>query len=505
VRSTAILTAEPIVQSPNAKLAASPLTIGEGTAIGRYKLFRPLASGGMATVFLGWLEGEGAFFRPIAAKVMHPFALEEREKRQKMVFDEARIASRIRHTNVISVTDVVASDFGPVLIMDFVRGTSLSHLLTLSRYDVPLPIISRIAIDALEGLHAAHEVINDEGIPLQVVHRDVSPQNILVGDDGVASIVDFGIAKALERSVTTESGEVRGKFAYMAPEQFGSGPVDRRADIWGFGMVLRQLLARERPFADLDAASTVGAVLNGELVFPERPDAQGLVDVCIRALTRDRDRRYPTARLMAVDIEKAQAPASARDVAHWVKKIAGSVLRERQALVSEMSAFASRERSAPVAVSAAPAPVPTTAPESPGNRPASRSWRSVLVGGVLALAVATGGITALRRMRAPVVPVAPAGGAPTSLASGVPAPSISAAAREPRAAESSPTSTTSAMSATPSASAAPVASAPVAAKGKHAPGAARASSHSGTSSTRPTGPAPGGSVNVDPLAHDQRN
>jgi eukaryotic-like serine/threonine-protein kinase len=299
----------------------------------------------MATVYLGWQDSDGGVTLPIAAKVMHPHA-EDDPRLVPMMLSEARIASRIRHPNVVSLTDVVSSERGPVLILEYVAGASLGHALELPAHTMPWPIASRILVDALEGLHAAHDATNESGMPLCVVHRDVSPQNILVDEAGHAKIADFGVAKALERAYATQSGEVRGKLAYMAPEQLAGKAVDRRADVWGLGMVLWHMLAGQRPFEGLESGPTMDRISLGAIDLPSsiRACPSALEQVCMRALALSPDDRYATARLMALDLERAESPASHRDVARWLKRAASTLLSTRAGLVAEMEGIAVRAR-----------------------------------------------------------------------------------------------------------------------------------------------------------------
>ncbi len=317
----------------------------------------------MATVYLGWQDSDGDVTRPIAAKVMHPHA-EDDPRLVPMMLSEARIASRIRHPNVVSLADVVSSERGPVLILEYVAGASLAHALELSGHAVPWPVASRILVDALEGLHAAHDASNESGMPLCVVHRDVSPQNILVDEAGHAKIADFGVAKALERAYATQSGEVRGKLAYMAPEQLAGKAVDRRADVWGMGMVLWHVLAGQRPFDGLESGATMDRISAGTIDPPSsvRACPSALEAVCMRALALSPDDRYATARLMALDLERAENPASHRDVARWLKRAASTSLRTRAGLVAEMEGIAVRARRRK-AEAATELPVDATLPE----------------------------------------------------------------------------------------------------------------------------------------------
>ncbi len=364
--------------SPPSSGHAQDLPMGP-VRVGRYRVFQPIASGGMATVYLGWLDADEAIVRPVAIKVMHAFGGGS-ERMISMMLSEARIASRIRHANVVPVVDVVSQERGPALILEYVCGESLSQLVETVHYAIPFPIVARIVVDALEGLHAAHGVKNEAGLPLEVVHRDVSPQNILVDDSGVARIVDFGVAKALERAYTTESGEVRGKLAYMSPEQMNGHAVDLRTDVWAVGMVLWQLLAGTKPFAGLEAAQTMRRVLSGEISPPElhRPCPAELSEICMRALSFSADDRYPSARAMALAVEKAFKPASSREVAQWLRRAAGDKLEKKVTALAEMEQLALKERRARAkkasdAKSAAPVTVrlPDVTAELPAMQPPS--------------------------------------------------------------------------------------------------------------------------------------
>jgi serine/threonine-protein kinase len=216
--------------------------------IGRYVLFREIAHGGMATVHLGRLRGVGGFARTVAIKRLHPQFARDPEF-VSMFLDEARLAARVQHPNVVSVLDVVASERELFLVMDYVHGEALSRLLKHARacgIPVPANIVCAVLLDLLYGLHAAHEALSERGDPLNIVHRDVSPQNVLVGVDGIARVLDFGIAKPAQRvHQSTRTGQLKGKLSYMAPEQFSTGAVDRRADVYSAAVLLWEALTGE--------------------------------------------------------------------------------------------------------------------------------------------------------------------------------------------------------------------------------------------------------------------
>ncbi|MBW2523690.1 MAG: serine/threonine protein kinase, partial [Deltaproteobacteria bacterium] len=224
--------------------------------VGRYAIFDEIASGGMASVHIGRLIGPAGFSRTVAIKRMHPHIAKEPEF-VAMFVDEARMAARISHPNVVPTLDVVQSGKELLLVMEYVQGASLAHLLRHGRrlglVNEPRLIVP-ILVGVLRGLHAAHEAKSAMGEPMHLVHRDVSPHNIMVGVDGVPRVFDFGVAKARGRLRTTQDGKVKGKLAYMAPEQLAGEAVDRRSDIYAAGVVLWEGLAGRRLFeGDTDA------------------------------------------------------------------------------------------------------------------------------------------------------------------------------------------------------------------------------------------------------------
>ncbi len=211
-----------------------------GTRFGRYEVLADIASGGMAMVYLGRALGAAGFQRLVAIKVMHAQYAHD-EDFVAMFMDEARLAAQIRHPNVVATLDLENDADGMYLVMEYVEGDTLVGLLkaiTKAGARIPQPIVLRVVVDALAGLHAAHDLLDEHGNPVNLVHRDVSPHNILVGLDGISRITDFGIARAEARLSTTRNGQVKGKLAYMAPEQTLSESVDRRADLFTTGIVL---------------------------------------------------------------------------------------------------------------------------------------------------------------------------------------------------------------------------------------------------------------------------
>jgi serine/threonine-protein kinase len=316
--------------------AASPVIVG------RYALYGEIASGGMATVRYGRLRGSAGFARTVAVKqLLEPFA--RSPEFVSMFVDEARLASRVRHPNVVSILDVVSRERELFLVMEYVHGESLSRLVRAAKsHDEPVPQKTAAAVicAVLHGLHAAHEATSEQGVSLDIVHRDVSPQNILVGKDGIARLLDFGIAKAVGQLHVTREGSVKGKLAYMAPEQLEGRIVDRRADIYATGVVLWELLTGQRLFDGDAVAQTVSSVLARRIEPPSARASSSvspaLDELTLRALSRSPSERFATARQMAVALEECVGVASPAQVGDWVEAVAGDVLSERARVVAEI-------------------------------------------------------------------------------------------------------------------------------------------------------------------------
>jgi eukaryotic-like serine/threonine-protein kinase len=312
--------------------------------VGRYRIYSELASGGMATVYLGCLIGSVGFSKLVAVKCLHRhFALEP--EFVAMFLDEARLASTIHHPNVVASLDVVAEQGELLVVMDYVHGETLAGLLRLSRLkgDLPaVPVVARIISDALEGLHAAH-VACLAGHALDIVHRDVSPQNIIVGADGNARVLDFGIAQAALRSQVTEAGTVKGKVAYMSPEQVQGQAVDARTDVFAAGVVLWEALTGRRLFYAPDSRDAVTMLLSALIPAPSAlvPGLSAALDaVVLKALDRDVDARFATAHEFAEALRGVAGEASRREVADWVGRVAKEELAERLAMLEALEASA---------------------------------------------------------------------------------------------------------------------------------------------------------------------
>ncbi|AKF07648.1 serine/threonine-protein kinase [Sandaracinus amylolyticus] len=309
--------AEPVVR---ARAEAHPRRM-----LDRYEILAEIAQGGMGTVYLARLGGAGGFERLFAVKLMHEHLAQE-ETFVTMLLDEARTAAHIHHPNAVGIIDVRESPVGYYLVMNYVDGFSLAQLLdhpALQREE-RIRIATRLVADAAHGLHAAHTAKSAKGEKLGIVHRDVSPQNILVGTDGMGRIVDFGIALAASRVAASRPGMLKGKPSYMAPEQARGEACDPRADVFALGIVLWEALTGARLFyADMDIATLVKVM---ECVVepptkhvPELPDS--LSAMVMKALQRDAKDRYATARDMAIALERAAESAGLLASAHEVEEV----------------------------------------------------------------------------------------------------------------------------------------------------------------------------------------
>ncbi|MCB9573969.1 MAG: serine/threonine protein kinase [Kofleriaceae bacterium] len=263
----------------------------------------------MAQVFLAKLHGIGGFERHVVLKTVRPERVDD-ESYVAMFLDEARLVSRLNHQHIAQVHDVGVADDGTYfLAMEYLHGETLRAVLERARdraYCLPLDFALTVVCAAAAGLHHAHERRGAEGQPLQIVHRDVSPSNVIVGYDGSIKLIDFGIAKADERSTRTQTGFVKGKAGYMAPEQALGYPVDRRSDIFALGIVLYELTTQVRAFKGASEYESVQKIVRGELMAPSVA-APGyppeLEHVVMTALERDPDDRFGDADAMRRAIE----------------------------------------------------------------------------------------------------------------------------------------------------------------------------------------------------------
>jgi serine/threonine-protein kinase len=299
------------------------------THVGPYRLCAELGSGGMATVHLGHRESGGTE-RFAAVKVLHPHLANDIDFTE-MFFDEAEIAARIRHVNVCSVYDYDVSSGRSYIAMEYLVGHTLASIHRKLSGTTPDFRAVRLALkalaDACHGLHAAHELTDDDGEPLDVVHRDVSPGNLMLTFDGVAKVLDFGVAAASGKRHLTQTGMVKGKLAYIAPECLRGKKADRRADVWAIGVVAWELVTGKRLFHRPTDVDTLRAVMAATIPRPSsiRHDLPAEIDeIVMRAISRDREARHGTARELGRDLARvanAGEDLTSADLAEWLDRL----------------------------------------------------------------------------------------------------------------------------------------------------------------------------------------
>jgi serine/threonine-protein kinase len=322
----------------------------QAIVIGRYLLHRQIARGGMATIHIARLVGDEGFTRIVAAKRLHPEFAEDQDFVQ-MFLDEARIASKVHHRNVVPVLDVVTTGDEVVLVQEYVHGAPLHWLLRTAheaKTHVPINIAVSVATQVLAGLQAAHETTDELGTALDVVHRDVSPQNIMIATDGTARLLDFGIAKATMAAHVTRQGMFKGKLAYSAPEQI-RGNATQQSDIYSLSVVLWELLVGHRLHNSAQSeGELIAEVMTGslpkvtEVLAPERDwlgenrwkQLEALDPILQRGLAVDMAKRWPSAAAMEAALASSVQPASSTGVAGWLKTLGRDFLSGRDRVIA---------------------------------------------------------------------------------------------------------------------------------------------------------------------------
>ena len=423
------------------ELAAPSLA---GRRLGRYEVLTQLASGGMAAVYVARAQGVAGFERLVAIKILHPHLAHE-EEFISMFLDEARLAARIRHPNVVATLDISDTHgAGYFLVMEYIEGDHLGALLRAAvnrGQRLPVPVSVRVLHDALGGLAAAHGLRGERGELLQLVHRDISPHNILVGVDGIARLTDFGVAKAEVRLSSTRDGQFKGKLSYMAPEHASTGQADQRSDLFSMGIVLWESLTGQRLFRAENNAATLNKILHEPIPNPSEllPELAGFDAVLGKALAREPDERFQSADEFMEALEEAAqeagGTATTRKVGSVVKHLVGEKVaqdheRVRNSIeslghsdLSEMLLPLPVEGSGSVSHVSMPRALEAdaaTRAARPGQLGADRRARRtarLAVAGVILLAIAAGAVLALMRSdpeesEGPDVVSAPAGGSP---------------------------------------------------------------------------------------------
>jgi len=304
-----VLAPEDLIDDADSWDDLSTSDLAPGTKLGRYELLQPIAYGGMARVWAARLCGQRGFSKLVAIKTILPHLARDPEF-ERMFLDEARIASGVHHPNVCEIYELGEEGHALYLAMEWVNGESFVHILRPNRkttVPIDMRVAARICADACAGLHAAHNLADDDGHPLNVVHRDVSPHNILVTIDGNVKVADFGVAKAYgQMHQATLAGQVKGKVAYMAPEQITGAAIDRRSDLYSIGCILYESTTGAQPFRGENDPQVMQAVLRGEYTPPSRivPGyPQQLERIIQRAMSPDPRNRFPTAESLRLALE----------------------------------------------------------------------------------------------------------------------------------------------------------------------------------------------------------
>ena len=388
--------------------------------VGPYQVVKAIGAGGSARVDLARIERAYGFVRHVVIK--RPLEHLRGDARAiESLRREARLGARLRHPNLVAVLDAGTHDGYDYLVLEYVQGSSLRTLMETDEpgrvRELPVDVALAIVRDVARALHQAHELADEHGAPLGLVHRDVSPGNVLVGVDGAVKLADFGIAK--ETRVTTLSGSMHGTVTYMAPEQCRGHAFDRRADIFSLGVILHELVTGTRLFwADNDVAS-LHRVLAGNVPRPRKVRATiapRLEELVMTALAADPARRFATARALADELEAfatgSGAILAARNIAHWAEELLGPASIGEATVVD---ATPVPDEPLVELIAATPAdepPSPTFGPTEAADSvetqraPAKRRSRRVLLG-VLAAGAAIGTAATLYTMRAKPAPQPP--------------------------------------------------------------------------------------------------
>jgi phosphate/phosphite/phosphonate ABC transporter binding protein len=396
---------------------------GSPKRLGNFEVLARLAKGGMAEILLARQQTTPGFSRLVVVKRILPHLAEEPDF-VRMFLDEARLAALISHPNVVQIFDVGESEGEHFIAMELIAGPSVAAVCRLARSrarGLPVEVAVEIVIQACDGLHAAHELRDERGRPLDLVHRDVSPHNLMITEAGVVKLVDFGIAKARVSSVKTRTGTLKGKYPYMPPELCLGGAVDRRGDLFALGATLYELLTGERLFHRATDLATLKAITEERIAPPSelRPGLPAALDEAVgRSLEREVARRFQTAAEMGLALRAALAAhglqSSPHLLARFLAEECGELLAARQLAVQQAVSARADTRADGSVLSvdgfslAASDPGAETRPSRPLAARRRAGWRrlALLCAGVLLLA-SLGGV-ALRLSRRPSRPAGPA-------------------------------------------------------------------------------------------------
>lgn len=347
----------------------------ESDRCGDYVLLARIGGGGMADVFAGRLPDATRLDEVVAIKRLRTPLAEE--ARYRIMFeDETRIAASIRHPHVVPILGHGIDEANlPYIVMPLVDGVTLATLLDESErlgVQVEPGIVAEVVAQAAEGLHAAHEARGPDGRPLKIIHRDVSPANIMVERNGRVRVADFGVAWAAERATRTLAGEVKGNLRYLSPEQLRNEPLDPRSDVFALGIVAWEALSRRHLFG---ADNPAGAL--HQILHDEAPRLEGALGACIAiALEKDRSRRYGNAESFARALRLATPHTNRAQIAHWVRQVALERIEAQKRMLTEAARALRNDTPSQ--------PLPSIAPGRP-----SFPWKIVIVGALLGFGTTT--------------------------------------------------------------------------------------------------------------------
>ncbi|MCC6332660.1 MAG: DUF2378 family protein [Myxococcales bacterium] len=324
--------------------------------LGRYHLVKKLAIGGMGEVWLAKQKGVAGFEKLVVVKTLLAHLKEDQEF-VNMFFDEARIAAVLTHPNIAQIYDLGEDKGEYYIAMEYVHGLSLRDVLvhaTETKGGMPLALKCRVIADAANALDFAHQAKTPSGQPLDLIHRDVSPQNILIGFNGAVKLIDFGVAKAANKLVRTATGIIKGKYAYMSPEQAYGKDLDGRSDVFGLGIVFWEILCTERLFKRENETDTLRAVVGATIHPPSQLDRQvpkALDAIVMKALDREREARYQTGGELRQAIEgflaKQRLPATSAHLAAFMRELFPEDVELEPVLTASGEVTHSTDKSAP--------------------------------------------------------------------------------------------------------------------------------------------------------------
>jgi eukaryotic-like serine/threonine-protein kinase len=322
--------------------------------VGKYRILSELGRGGMANVYLAVAHGQGGVDKLVVLKALLP-ELSTDADALAMFLDEARLAARLNHANVVQTYEVGVEGDRQVIVMEYLDGQSLSSVVKqtdLAGRALSVAMYLRIIINALEGLHYAHDLCDYDGSSLGFVHRDVSPQNIFVTYDGQVKVLDFGIAKATTSSIHTATGVVKGKIAYMAPEQMIGEAIDRRADVYSVGCMLWMVATGKKLWKDTPDVQVMRRVINNEIPTPQsvNPSCDNELNrIVMKALASDANERYSTALELQLDLEtyseSFSSPIKQREIGRYLSNLFADTRAELKGLVDRQLALVTTEYS----------------------------------------------------------------------------------------------------------------------------------------------------------------